>query len=80
MYPLHDLRDRLDLPDLATDTVDTIGGYIIEHLGRWPRAGDTLPLADRYNARVLSVVQRRVGQVLITPAPPKQNGNGKPEQ
>jgi CBS domain containing-hemolysin-like protein len=77
MFPLHDLRDRLDLPDLATDAVDTIGGYIVEHLGRWPRAGDTLPLADRYNARVLSVVQRRVGQVLITPMPPRQNGNGK---
>ena len=67
-YPLHELRERLEIRDLEADSVDTVGGYITQHLGRWPRAGDSLPLTDRYNARVLSVVQRRVGQVLITPA------------
>lgn len=66
-YPLRDLRSRLGLIGLESDEVDTIGGYIVQQLSRWPRAGDTLPLEDRFNARVLSVLQRRVGQVLITP-------------
>jgi CBS domain containing-hemolysin-like protein len=67
LFPLHELRDRLKLPDLEAQDVDTIGGYVVQHLGRWPRTGDVLPLGDGYSARVLSVMQRRVGQVLITP-------------
>jgi CBS domain containing-hemolysin-like protein len=76
LFPLHELRDRLNLPDLQAEDVDTVGGYVVQHLGRWPRTGDILPLGDGYNARVLSVTQRRVGQLLITPAekPPPQNG------
>ena len=77
MFPLHELRDRLNLPDLQAQDVDTIGGYVVQHLGRWPRTGDTLPLGDRYNARVLSVLQRRVGQVLITPTDGEQGSDGK---
>jgi CBS domain containing-hemolysin-like protein len=76
MFPLHELRDRLNLPDLDQEDVDTIGGYVVAHLGRWPRPGDTLPLGDQYDARVLSVLQRRVGQVLITPSD-RQGQNGK---
>ncbi|HEY8747189.1 MAG TPA: hemolysin family protein [Tepidisphaeraceae bacterium] len=76
MLPLRDLQLRLNLKDLGTDEVDTVGGYIVQHLGRWPRAGDTLPLEDRFNIRVLSVLQRRVGQVLITPAEKKAGENG----
>ena len=75
MFPLHELRERLDLADLEEEDVDTVGGYVVAHLGRWPRPGDTLPLGDRYNARVLSVLQRRVGQLLITPMD-KQGQNG----
>jgi CBS domain containing-hemolysin-like protein len=67
LFPLHDLRERLHLPELDADDVDTVGGYIIQHLGRWPRPGDALPIGP-YNARVLSIQQRRVGQVLLTPA------------
>jgi CBS domain containing-hemolysin-like protein len=67
LFPLHDLRDRLNLADdLDNGDVDTVGGYIIQQLGRWPRPGDTVPLGP-YQARVLSVQQRRVGQVLLTP-------------
>jgi CBS domain containing-hemolysin-like protein len=76
LLPLRDLRDRLNIPDLGSDAVDTVGGYIVQTLGRWPRAGDTLPLDDRFNMRVLSVLQRRVGQVLITGADQKTGGNG----
>jgi CBS domain containing-hemolysin-like protein len=67
LFPLHELRERLNLPELDADDVDTVGGYVVQHLGRWPRTGDTLPLGDSFTARVLSVTQRRVGQLHITP-------------
>lgn len=69
LYPLHALRDRLHLEDveaLEETTVDTIGGYVVQELNRWPRTGDTVPLGD-YLVRVVSVLKNRVGQVLITP-------------
>ena len=61
-----EVRELLHLPDLEVENVDTVGGYIIQRLGRWPRPGDALPIGP-YNARVLSIQQRRVGQVLLTP-------------
>ena len=68
LFPLHDLRERLGIAEdaLAAGDVDTVGGYIIQELGRWPRPGDTIPLA-MFDARVLSIQQRRVGQVLLSP-------------
>jgi CBS domain containing-hemolysin-like protein len=67
-FPLHELRERLNLNGLDTDgDVDTVGGYIIQKLNRWPRAGDSVPLGDNYRARVVSLHQKRIGQVLITP-------------
>ncbi len=70
LFPIHELRDRLNLGHLETGDVDTLNGYIIQQLGRWPRAGDSVPLGD-YVARVISVSQKRIGQVLITPATQK---------
>jgi CBS domain containing-hemolysin-like protein len=68
LFPLHELRERLALEDLddAGDTVDTVGGYIVAKLNRWPRAGDTVEIGP-YVAKVLTVQHRRVGQVLISP-------------
>ena len=65
-FPLRELRDKLNLSIDATGEVDTVGGYITQELGRFPRAGDTIDLTD-YTARVLGVQQRRVTQVLIAP-------------
>jgi CBS domain containing-hemolysin-like protein len=71
-FPLHELRERLALDDLeAGDTVDTIGGYIVQKLNRWPRPGDTVDLGERYSARVQTVLHRRVGQVLIMSKAPQ---------
>ena len=67
VYPLHELRERLKITELDVADVDTIGGYITQELGRWPRPGDSVPIGD-YVAKVMTVVQRRVGQVLIMPA------------
>ena len=66
LYPLHALRERLKLTDLEETEVDTVGGYIIQTLGRFPRVNDTLKIGP-YVARVLSVQHRRVGQVLLMP-------------
>jgi CBS domain containing-hemolysin-like protein len=78
LYPMHELRERLHLHNLEVDDVDTINGYIIQQLGHWPRPGDTVPL-NGYVARVLTVSQKRIGQVLIIPATQdaaKQDGPG----
>jgi magnesium and cobalt exporter, CNNM family len=72
LYSLHDLRDRLPIGPLDAGAVDTVGGYIVQHLNRWPRVGDEIPLGQ-YRAKVLTLQQRRVGQVLLTPPKSPQN-------
>ena len=79
--PLHALREKLDFDgeDIVNSDVDTVGGYIIQKLSRWPRAGDTVSLGD-YNARVVSVANKRVKEVLITPVTQevaRQDGPGE---
>ncbi len=66
LFPLHELRERLAMGELESEDVDTIGGYITQQLNRWARPGDAVRLGD-YQARVVSVQQQRVTQVLITP-------------
>jgi CBS domain containing-hemolysin-like protein len=68
LFPLHELAERLPMESLEIGDVDTVGGYIVQQLDRWPRVGDVVRLAE-YQIKVLSVQQNRVGQVLITPAP-----------
>lgn len=68
LFSLHDLHDHLPLKDIDADDVDTISGYVTQHLKRWPRAGDTVDLGN-YTIRVTSVQQKRVGSVLIIPKP-----------
>ncbi len=64
LYPLHMLRERLDLPVMEIEDVDTLGGYIIQELGRWPKVGDTVSIGA-YQAKVLTIQQRRVSQVML---------------
>jgi CBS domain containing-hemolysin-like protein len=74
LYPLHDLRDRLAIGPIEANGVDTVGGYIVQQLNRWPRVGDEVRLGG-FRAKVLTLQQRQVGQVLLTPsdkAPPRQ--------
>ena len=67
LYPMHELREKLNLEaEEDAAEVDTLNGYVQLRLGRMPRAGDTIALG-RYSARVLSISQKRVGVVLITP-------------
>ena len=69
-FPLHELRERLHLGSDALENgdVDTIGGYVIQKLARWPKPGDVIGLGEKYRARVISVANKRVTQVMITPA------------
>jgi CBS domain containing-hemolysin-like protein len=82
LFPLHELREKLvlDLSDVDPSDVDTIGGYIVKVLNRWPKPGDAVALGENYTARVVTVQHRRVGQVLITPVTQevaKADGPGK---
>jgi len=36
---MHDLREKLGLMRLEMGDVDTLNGYIVQQLGRWPRVG-----------------------------------------
>jgi len=65
-FALHELREKLNIDGVEIGDVDTIGGYVVQQLGRWPKPGDTLTLGE-YQIRVLSVQQKRVGLILITP-------------
>ena len=86
--PLHELKERLALASDALDpetepaaAADTVGGYVIAKLGRFPRAGDTAPLGP-YTARVLSTQHnKRVTRLLLTPttqATARDDGPGAP--
>lgn len=72
LFPLHDLPDRLPIGPLEADGVDTVGGYIVQHLNRWPRVGDEVDIGGGFRAKVLTLQQRRIGQVLLTPSKKKQ--------
>ena len=66
--PIHELQLRLPLHEMEDgDGVDTLGGYILKRLGRLPEAGDTVRVGT-FDARVLSIERRRIGEVLLTPA------------
>jgi len=66
-FPLHELRERIDLGELDTGDVDTLGGYIVRALGRFPRAGDEVTLGD-YTAHIVKIDQNTVTQVLLSPS------------
>ena len=76
-FPLHELRERLSLEDdLDFADIDTVNGYVIRELGRFPVNGDTIPLGQ-YTLRVLGAQHKRVTQALVMPnTPPSENGNG----
>jgi CBS domain containing-hemolysin-like protein len=65
-YPIRSIREQLPLQEVDFGEVDTIGGYLTHELGRLPRVGDQVAVGP-YTARVTSVVQKRVHQVLLTP-------------
>ena len=59
---LNDLGGFVEELYLESGEVTTVGGYITQQLGRFPKAGETLEIRD-YEARVTSTDGRRVGQI-----------------
>ena len=64
LLALHELKERLGITELDAPDVDTIGGYVVEKLGRWPRVGDVVDLG-KFQVRVATIQQKRVAQVTI---------------
>ena len=56
--PLPEAADFLGVP-LEEEEADTIAGYVISHLARMPKRGDTVSVGD-YQATVLQVTRHRV--------------------
>ena len=57
--------DRLDLDDVQS-SADTIGGFIVERLGRLPEDGDQVTIAQ-YEATVTEVHRRRIRWLRFAP-------------
>jgi len=80
-FPLHELREKLALNgDFDPGNVDTVGGFVVQELGRFPRPGDVIEIGP-YRARVLGVQKRQVTQVLLTPTDQetaRADGPGQP--
>lgn len=63
---LRDLAEAIGV-ELASEEFDTVGGFIMERLGRLPRTGDEFRFGG-FCFRVLRMAGRRVGTVRLTPA------------
>ncbi|HEX6145136.1 MAG TPA: hemolysin family protein [Acidimicrobiia bacterium] len=59
---------------LSTGDYETIGGLVMDRLGRVPRRGDTIE-DQGWSLRVRSILGRRVGEVEITPS---EGGESRP--
>lgn len=61
---LHDLNDELDL-DLDSEDFDSVGGLIIEKLGRFPVLGESIRLDNGISMRVTKLNKNRIEDVQI---------------
>lgn len=63
------ITDLIELLDLEDDDLEceseTVGGWVLESFGRFPKAGDTFSFLDR-SVSVLRMDGRRVDRVLLT--------------
>lgn len=59
---LDDLNDRLDL-QLESEDYDSLGGFIIEHLDRLPKEGDSITTEDGLRLVVESLDKNRIESV-----------------
>jgi len=75
---IDELNEMFDT-DLQKDDFDSVGGFIVNELGRMPSVGDTVTV-NGISLRVLSVTGRRIKKVRVTKteheAPQGNGGNG----
>jgi putative hemolysin len=76
---IDELNEMFDT-DIEKEDFDSVGGFIVNELGRMPSVGDTVQF-DGVNLKVLSVAGRRIKKVRVNKvtesAPPDANGNGR---
>jgi putative hemolysin len=62
--------------EIEKEDFDSVGGFIVNELGRMPSVGDTVQF-DGVNLKVLSVAGRRIKKVRVQKvAAPEKNHNG----
>jgi len=61
---IDEINERFDTA-LQKDDFDSVGGFIVNELGRMPNTGDTVT-ADGISMKVVSVVGRRIKKVRVT--------------
>jgi CBS domain containing-hemolysin-like protein len=77
--PIDDINDLTGL-QLISEESDRIGGMVYERLGRVPKVGDEVSLADGVAITVLSVEGLRPRQLRIAYPQPGDGGPGAPEE
>ncbi|MBL8992586.1 MAG: HlyC/CorC family transporter [Spirochaetia bacterium] len=73
MYNIEEFKHRFDLSRLeGEDESDfkTMGGFVMEHVGRMPKSGDHF-IRQGYRYEVMDMDGRRVDKILVTPPPPE---------
>jgi putative hemolysin len=72
---ISDVEDVTGL-ELASEEYDTIGGFLMDALGRIPAVGDTVELPG-YRFRVTAMDGRRVDRVLVEKLLPAEHAGGR---
>jgi putative hemolysin len=70
---LEDLREYLGF-DLREDAVETVGGFIVNRLGRLPRTGTSIRVGP-WKLTVRAMSQKRVREVLLHRTAPDEGGD-----
>ena len=61
---LHDLNDALDL-ELDNEDFDSIGGLVIDALGRFPKLYDTITLENEIKLKVIKLEKNRIEEIRL---------------
>lgn len=62
---LDDVNDRLNT-GLTSEDYDSLGGYVIEHLGRFPEAGDEISTEDGTRLRVEKLNKNHIERIYVS--------------
>lgn len=75
---LHDINDALDL-DLNSEDFDSIGGLLIDELGRLPNYDDKIVLPEGIELKVLKLSGNRIEEIEMV-LPPEKEEEAKEEE
>jgi CBS domain containing-hemolysin-like protein len=72
---IDEVAHRLNVP-ISRDGFETVGGFLLAHLGRVPQIGEHMDIDDLH-VEVLDVEKRRVNKVRITKTVPESVVEGE---